>query len=91
MTGLLDIQATCGSELASLLINAMDGDACPANQTEVDWVFSILRAFQLMSTSGNREPQVVEVSKVGHAAIKWARKQVQSFCSYKSRRLCGHL
>lgn len=75
--GEYDMQLTCGSELALLLIHDLEADG--AEKTELHRVSDILEAIQVPYTASSASPEVAEATKIGSAAIRWAKKMVLLF------------
>ncbi|BDA41429.1 probable Golgi to ER traffic protein 4 homolog [Coccomyxa sp. Obi] len=65
-------QLTCGSELALLLIHDLEADG--AEVSELHRVTDMLEAIQVPYTASSASPEVAEATKIGSAAIRWAKK-----------------
>ncbi len=75
--GEYDMQLTCGSELALLLIHDLEADG--ADVSQLHHVSEILEAIQVPYTASSASSEVAEATKIGNAAIRWAKKMVLLF------------
>lgn len=66
-----------------MLVDAYTQDGCQAGHAEAERIEAVLTAFTMRPAEAGAEAETIftEASRVGSAAIRWARKQVSACCS----------